>query len=75
MTTLADRLEQARQRPGAATPSTPSVGGVVKRRGGDPFAPVKQRVHQSLVESLGPRLYDPHLSESELAAQVRATLQ
>ena len=32
-------------------------------------------MHQALVESLGPRLYDPHLSESELASQVRATLQ
>jgi pilus assembly protein CpaF len=32
-------------------------------------------VHQALVDSLGPRLYDPHLSESELAAQVRTTLQ
>lgn len=75
MTTLADRLDQARGLHGAATPSTPSAGGVAKRRGADPFAPVKERVHQSLVESLGPRLYDPHLSESELAAQVRATLQ
>ena len=75
MTTLADRLDQARALHGTVTPATPSVGGVAKRRGGDPFAPVKERVHQSLVESLGPRLYDPHLSESELAAQVRATLQ
>jgi pilus assembly protein CpaF len=32
-------------------------------------------VHQALVESLGPRLYDPHLSENELASRVRATLQ
>jgi pilus assembly protein CpaF len=36
---------------------------------------VKEGVHQALVDSLGPRLYDPHLSESELAAQVRTTLQ
>ncbi|WP_420805197.1 CpaF family protein [Intrasporangium chromatireducens] len=41
----------------------------------DPFAAVKERVHQELMDSLGPRLYDPHLPESELAAQVRATLQ
>lgn len=75
MTTLADRLDQARQRPGALTPSTLPGVGVGRRRGADPFAPVKERVHQSLVESLGPRLYDPHLSESELAAQVRSTLQ
>nr|WP_244859889.1 CpaF family protein [Intrasporangium calvum] len=45
------------------------------RRGVDPFAGVKDRVHQALVDSLGPRLYDPHLSEAELASQVRVTLQ
>src|SRR5690606_21304188 len=27
------------------------------------------------IESLGPRLYDPHLEESELAGKVRQTLQ
>ena len=77
MTSLADRLDQARQLQGslgqnAAVPRT--VDGP-KRRGVDPFAAVKDRVHQALVESLGPRLYDPHLSESELATQVRSTLQ
>ena len=46
-----------------------------RRRGVDPFAEVKERVHAALVETLGPRLYDPHLSEAELASQVRSTLQ
>ena len=32
-------------------------------------------MHQALIDSLGPRLYDPHLPEAELAAQVRQTLQ
>ncbi len=41
----------------------------------DPFGEVKGRVHQALIETLGPRLYDPHLPEAELAAQVRQTLQ
>ncbi|MEO7753768.1 MAG: CpaF family protein [Terracoccus sp.] len=80
MSNLAERLSQARQsrtepqetpqsnRPGPAAARAP-------RREADPFAGVKGRVHQSLIESLGPRLYDPHLAESELAAQVRTTLQ
>ena len=80
MSNLAERLSQARQgrsepqetpqsnRPGPAAARAP-------RRETDPFAGVKGRVHQSLIESLGPRLYDPHLAESELAAQVRTTLQ
>jgi pilus assembly protein CpaF len=82
MSNLADRLEAARQAQaiptyGQAPPSYAQSRsrGAAKRRGVDPFARVKERVHQALVDSLGPRLYDPHLPESELAAQVRATLQ
>jgi len=41
----------------------------------DPFVEVKERVHQGLIDALGPRLYDPHLEESVLATQVRQTLQ
>ncbi|GAB3063186.1 CpaF family protein [Monashia sp. NPDC004114] len=78
MSNLADRLDRARQsqiaEPATHAPVRPQ-NGAARRRGADPFANVKERVHQSLVESLGPRLYDPHLSESELAAQVRQTLQ
>ncbi|WP_377643890.1 CpaF family protein [Oryzobacter terrae] len=72
---LADRLDSVRRTapvPGADTaPGAP----VVKRRVVDPFTEVKERVHQALIENLGPRLYDPHLPEAELAAQVRTTLQ
>ena len=73
---LSDRLDLARR---SAEP-VPAAGaeathGAVKKRSIDPFAQVKGRVHQALIESLGPRLYDPHLPEAELAAQVRQTLQ
>ncbi|MDC5698129.1 CpaF family protein [Intrasporangium calvum] len=82
MSNLADRLDAARMAQINAygrheqperqlgQPERPT-----KRRGGDPFGEVKNRVHQALVDSLGPRLYDPHLQESELAARVRTTLQ
>lgn len=77
MSSLADRLDAARQAQVAAFggDSMPRTRQEAKRRNTDPFAPVKDRVHQALVESLGPRLYDPHLPESELASQVRSTLQ
>jgi pilus assembly protein CpaF len=80
MSNLADRLDAARQAQtavyGYEQPQTrQQARGSARRRGTDPFAEVKERVHQALVESLGPRLYDPHLLESELAAQVRSTLQ
>ena len=41
----------------------------------DPFAEVKRSVHAELLASLGPKLYDPHMAQSELEAQVRQTLQ
>ena len=73
---LADRLDSVRrsQPSGPGEPSAPGQP-AKPRRVADPFSEVKERVHQALIENLGPRLYDPHLPESELAAQVRTTLQ
>ncbi|MFW5470915.1 CpaF family protein [Knoellia sp. CPCC 206435] len=73
---LADRLDLAR-RSSEPTPAAGTQHGQAsnRRRAVDPFSKVKGRVHQGLIESLGPRLYDPHLPEAELAAQVRHTLQ
>ena len=80
---LADRLDSVRRAQAAAdahaaptngaAPSRP--GHTARRRVIDPFSEVKGRVHQALIDSLGPRLYDPHLPEAELAQQVRQTLQ
>ena len=73
---LADRLDSARRSAQPTEPTSPTearAGG--RRRAMDPFSEVKGRVHQALIDSLGPRLYDPHLPEAELAAQVRQTLQ
>jgi pilus assembly protein CpaF len=41
----------------------------------DPFATVKAAVHQTLLESLGPQLYDPNLEQADLDQRVRQTLQ
>ncbi len=41
----------------------------------DPLAGIKRKVHQSLLEALGPTLYDAELDERELAVKVRQTLQ
>ena len=72
---LADRLDSVRRsqqptandRIGTATPDRARVV--------DPFAAVKASVHQALLDSLGPQLYDPHLDQNELEAKVRHTLQ
>src|SRR5450759_2160945 len=75
---LSDRLDQARR----SQPITPNgydtptgASAESKIRVLDPFAAVKASVHQALLDSLGPQLYDPHLQQSELELRVRQTLQ
>jgi pilus assembly protein CpaF len=41
----------------------------------DPYAGIKRTVHQALLESLGPSLYDARMDEEELEQRVRQTLQ
>jgi pilus assembly protein CpaF len=69
---LAERLEQGRQ--------SRATGNGTQAQSGpahpvDPFAMVKASVHQGLIDSLGPQLYDPHLKQSDLEQRVRLTLQ
>lgn len=77
--TLADRLAAAKRDRGA---SAPEVDGEAlpgaptrSRRGVDPFADLKRTVHQTLLDSLGPKLYDSRTTQSELEQKVRHTLQ
>ena len=74
--TLADRLAQVRR---AEMPVVTSLVDPTRRQRRDvtvdPFAEVKQSVHAALLESLGPKLYDSHLPQSELEQRVRQTLQ
>jgi pilus assembly protein CpaF len=74
---LTDRLEQARQSQPMAPSGHdhPTGENPQAARPHDPFARVKASVHQALMESLGPQLYDPHLEQSELELRVRQTLQ
>src|SRR5512133_2852942 len=74
---LADRLDSLRQaqQPALTQPAPTAPRQNARQAAQDPFASVKASVHQALLESLGPKLYDPHLEESELATRVRHTLQ
>jgi pilus assembly protein CpaF len=80
---LSERLAAARRdRDGAATdavgaaPSGPTRAGSARhRRSADPFAGLKRTVHQTLLDSLGPKLYDSKLTQAELEQRVRTTLQ
>ncbi len=73
MSSLADRLDTVRRSQEPVVPARGVADATPGRM--DPLMEVKERVHQGLIDSLGPRLYDPHLKESELASQVRQTLQ
>jgi pilus assembly protein CpaF len=66
----------------SATPATsanvPAVAAAAARKkanGADPFLDLKRVVHAQLVEALGPKLYDVHMTHSELEQQVRIALQ
>ncbi|KQU69458.1 CpaF family protein [Phycicoccus sp. Root101] len=75
---LAERLENVRRGQQAAsgeTGATATAAAQERQRVVDPFSTVKASVHQALLDSLGPQLYDPHLDQSELEAKVRHTLQ
>ncbi len=74
--TLADRLAQAKQ-----TKHIPEqvgerpVIGIRRTRNVDPFGEVKRTVHQTLLDTIGPKLYDAKMTQTDLEAKVRQTLQ
>jgi len=76
---LADRLAAAKRERGVVR-AEPSADGFAPaapraRRSADPFADLKRTVHQTLLDNLGPKLYDARLTQSELEQKVRQTLQ
>ena len=79
--TLSDRLAKAKKErvepptPAGNTSLEQSIATRHSRRKVDPFADLKRTVHQSLLEALGPKLYDVTMTQGELESQVRATLQ
>jgi pilus assembly protein CpaF len=75
---LAERLESVRKSQQAVEANSGSQATAPtheRQRVADPFAVVKASVHQALLDSLGPQLYDPHLDQAELESKVRHTLQ
>jgi pilus assembly protein CpaF len=72
----ADAVQTGRAAP-ANPPGAKASTDVPRRaaRNADPFAGVKRSVHQGLLESLGPKLYDAHLDQGLLEQQVTRTLQ
>jgi pilus assembly protein CpaF len=71
--TLSDRLSQLRM--AGAPPLDRSGPPRRATRHADPFGPLKRSVHEALLETLGPKLYDAHIDQRELERQVTQTLQ
>jgi pilus assembly protein CpaF len=80
---LTDRIaaaQRSRQSPetGATTSAAPPAATAAPPRRTttrEPFADVKKAVHAHLVETLGPKLYDVNMTQSDLEQQVRIALQ
>ena len=77
---LADRLSQARLTAVAEAPSEAETAFSTpqrrtRQRNVDPFAALKQRVHETLLEQLGRSLYDAKTSQEQLERLVRQSLQ
>ena len=79
--TLSDRLAKAKKErfeeppPAESRSLEETIAARHSRKKVDPFAELKRAVHQTLLEALGPKLYDVTMTQTELEAQVRATLQ
>ena len=81
MSSLADRLAAA-SRDRATTPATSDpITTQAERRGGkeakpdNDYAGLKAKVHNTLLQQLGPKLYDAELTQTELEHMVKGALQ
>jgi pilus assembly protein CpaF len=73
--TLNDRLVARQTPPIYASQEKRKTATHQEEQPRDRLAAIKRRVHDALVDSLGPTLYDPNMSEADLATRVRAALQ
>jgi pilus assembly protein CpaF len=71
---LSERLARQNGAPRGAVRATHG-GQDQNARRTDPFADVRRNVHDALLETLGPKLYDANLNERELEQRVTETLQ
>ncbi|MBV1852173.1 CpaF family protein [Catellatospora tritici] len=78
---LTERIASINEASGAASQPVSAVpvsaiqyGRRSTRRAYDPLAAVRKRVHQALLEQLGPQLYDTVSDDAELERRVRDTL-
>ncbi|MFN2641940.1 MAG: CpaF family protein [Actinomycetota bacterium] len=71
---LYERLSKARTVPDTV-PAEAAPTGAPPPRPEDPFANLKRKIHQSLLQALGPKLYDMNMTAEQLEFRVRQQLQ
>ncbi|HEY8306580.1 MAG TPA: CpaF family protein [Lapillicoccus sp.] len=70
---LSERLDSVRR---SQQPPAPQNGQRAAPKGReDPVDAVKARVHEAMIDQLGPKLYDPNMLLTELETRVRQALQ
>ena len=82
MSSLADRLAAAsRDRATPTTPPRDAMATMNERRGKEEtkaetdFAALKSQVHNTLLQQLGPKLYDAELTQTELEHMVKGAVE
>src|SRR6478735_8369278 len=82
MSSLADRLAAAsRDRSSGSASNGDAMSTMVERRGREEkkaendYSELKSEVHNTLLQQLGPKLYDAELTQSELEHMVKGALQ
>src|SRR5437899_2955147 len=77
--TISDRIAAAKRARTVVDDDTSdeavSAAAPKTKRHVDPFGDLKRTVHQRLPETLGPKRYDSHITQSDLETKVRQTLQ
>src|SRR3954471_24296854 len=82
MSSLADRLAAAsRDRATPTAPANDAMATMTERRGKEEtkqendYSDLKSKVHNNLLQQLGPKLYDAELTQTELEHMVKGALQ
>jgi pilus assembly protein CpaF len=69
---LYERLSKARTTVPEAIPGEPGVAAPLKIE--DPLSDLKRKIHQALLQALGPKLYDMNMTAEQLEFRVRGKL-
>lgn len=71
---LSKRLQEARATPGVEATPELAAAGYEPGKHDDPLTGIKRKIHEALLQALGPKLYELDLTSDELETRVREKL-